>query len=786
MRAQPLIPLSLLFAAGIAAARLFDPGPASLLAALAASLALLLRFKILGLALLAASLGASICWARFAIFSEHDLRVLVGDEPAIVSVRGDLSETPQIREFDETGVSTARLRIREILLNGAWQPATGEIMTRTRGELNIETLYQGQRVEVNGVVQRPASSRAPGLFDRRRHLRNQRIYFELRTESPELWTISDRQPMPKLERLRRWAKAQIARGLPDDEPTRMLWAMTLGWRTALSGEMAAPFMRTGTAHIVAVSGLHVACIAIVLTWGMRLLGFSRPHYVWVVPALLWAYTAATGWQSSGIRSALMATTVFAGWAARRPAALLNSLAAAGLILLVFQPEQLFQTGFQLSFAVVAAIGAIVPFLEAKLPMEWRADPFLPRPLWPAWKKNFNRLTMYLRPNLRITLASFVGSLPLTACYFNLVAPVSLLANLVVVPLSSLALTFSMLSLVTPFLGEFWNFLAWAAMWETIQVTHWFDRWGWHRYVPTPGPAAISIYLLLIAWTLAGGVLPKRVRIAGWSLLAASSLSASVALRAPPKLHVLPVAGASVFVDRTGAGSDLLIDCSNGFDYDHVVRPFLRAQGVNRVALALTHGDIQHLGAFAEFASEFRPPAVHTSPHPSRSPSDKAARAILADMPRTWRPVARGDSVSGFQVLHPPRDRKFSRADDNALVLKTSIQGWRVLIVSDLGRDGLRELIASDQPLDADILVVGASADDGRLSENLVHRVSPRIIVFDPGRYNSSEPPEAGAPVLVPAECGAVTFEFERGGCRVRCANGSGFALSKQTTSEQPE
>lgn len=247
MRAQPLIPLSLLFAAGIAAARLFDPGPASLLAALAASLALLLRFKIAGLALLAASLGASICWARFAIFSEHDLRVLVGDEPAIVSVRGDLSETPQIREFDETGVSTARLRVREILLNGAWQPATGEIMTRTRGELNIETLYQGQRVEVNGVVQRPASSRAPGLFDRRKHLGNQRIYFELRTESPELWTISDRQPMPKLERLRRWAKAQIARGLPDDEPTRMLWAMTLGWRTALSGEMAAPFMRTGTA-----------------------------------------------------------------------------------------------------------------------------------------------------------------------------------------------------------------------------------------------------------------------------------------------------------------------------------------------------------------------------------------------------------------------------------------------------------------------------------------------------------------------------------------------------------
>lgn len=775
-RSQPLIPLSIVFAAGIVAARLLQPAPIVLLAGIGLGLVVLLRFKAAGMALLAGSVGASIYWVRYEPFSEHDLRVLLTGEPAMVSVRGILGETPQVREFDEANVSSARMHVLQIRLAGEWQEAEGQIMTRTRGALDIESLYRGQHVEVQGVIQPPRGPRAPGLFDPRAYLKNQLIFFQFHAESPADWKILENTPMPVLEKLQRWAKDKIGRGLPEDDQTRMLWAMTLGWKTALSGEMALPFMRTGTMHIVAVSGLHVACIAVVLTLAMRLFWFSPPCYWWIAP-LLWAYTATTGWQISGIRSALMATTLLWGLARLRPASLLNSTAAAALVTLAIWPEQMFQTGFQLSFAVVASIGIMIPWLEKHVRLEWKDDAFLPRRLWPAWKKQYNELSRYLRPSLHVTISSFVGSLPLTAFYFNMCTPVSLLANLIVVPFSSLALTLSMISILSPFGTEFWNWTAWAAMRLTILSALWFDRLGWYYYVPSPGPWFFVSFVGALIVLLAGAAWRLRTRVFAWSLVGIAGAVSLAHFRTGPQMHILPAEGAPVFVDLPGQSNDLLIDCSNDFDFAHTVQPFLRARGVNRLAnLVLSHGDIKHIGAFQSLADDFEPRHVHTGPYASRSPADKAARARLDQSSEGWRVVSRGDEINAWEVLHPLPDRKFSRADDNAIVLRTSIEGWRILQVSDLGREGLRSLARSGSSLEADVLIVGASAGDGRLSEDLVHRVSPRVIIFDSGRFNSAEVPKASAPVLSPQESGAISFEFSRRECRVRCADGHEMLL----------
>src|SRR5437763_1835275 len=123
-------------------------------------------------------------------------------------------------------------------------------------------------------------------------------------------------------------------------------------------------MRSGTMHIFAISGLHIALIAAILVGVLRLFMLPRSACALVVLPLIWAYTGITGWQASAIRSTIMTSVVVAGWLIHRPSNLLNSLAGAALIILIWDPQQLFRAGFQLSFLV--ALSLIV--FETVLPL----------------------------------------------------------------------------------------------------------------------------------------------------------------------------------------------------------------------------------------------------------------------------------------------------------------------------------------------------------------------------------------------------------------------------------
>src|SRR5436309_15327137 len=116
-------------------------------------------------------------------------------------------------------------------------------------------------------------------------------------------------------------------------------------------------------HIFAISGLHIALLAGVLVELLRVLQIPRGLCGWLVIPLIWFYTAATGWQPSAVRSTIMMSVIIVGWALKRPSNLLNSLAAAGFILLLWDPQQLFQASFQLSFFVVLSIALLLPPLE---------------------------------------------------------------------------------------------------------------------------------------------------------------------------------------------------------------------------------------------------------------------------------------------------------------------------------------------------------------------------------------------------------------------------------------
>jgi predicted membrane metal-binding protein len=306
-RKYPLVPVTVALALGIVAGRSLSIPFFGAFASCAITLLLLVPKRSRATVLLPFFflLGLTLYLGRYEIFSESDLRVLIRDRELLARVRGTLLETPSMREIQQGEKVkvrySARLNVKSIELSGEWHSAKGEVATLVKGDLP-NSYFEGQTVEIYGILRPPQAAQIPGLFDFRQYLKDRRIFYQITSETSGDWQVFSpengvRKEPPVTERFRRWAKEQLARGVPEDQSLRLLWAMSLGWMSALSGETSLPFMETGTMHIFAISGLHVACIAGLLLGVFKMFGLPRHRIAAIVIPLLGFYTIANGWQS---------------------------------------------------------------------------------------------------------------------------------------------------------------------------------------------------------------------------------------------------------------------------------------------------------------------------------------------------------------------------------------------------------------------------------------------------------------------------------------------------------
>jgi len=235
------------------------------------------------------------------------------------------------------------------------------------------------------------------------------------------------------------------------------------------------------------------------------------------------------------------------------------------------------------------------------------------------------------------------------------------------------------------------------------------------------------------------------------------------------------------VDAPGREEDLLVDCGNLAGTAQVVVPFLHARGLDRLPhLALTHGDVRHVGGAPCLESNLPPARVWTSPIGFRSPTYRDYVGVLGRSPGRHQRVSAGDRLVGWDVLHPVTGEAFSLADDNALVLRRCIGGTRVLLLSDLGSAGEAALLARERDLRADIVVTGLPGRGRPLSLELIEAVQPRLIVV--ADDEPSGPARAslelrrhllatGVPTVFTSDEGPVTVRIGREGWGFVCLLG---------------
>jgi competence protein ComEC len=799
---RPLIPVALLFVLGILLAFL----PVPLIVLFGVSFALALLFLVLPRArpLLLGALVVMTGWVnhacRTAVLSPVDLRVIFGNRGAAVTVRGRLVATPShrfhhnLKKQEDYWTATAEIAISQVHEDGHdWQPAFGRIEAVTR-EDEPDDFFAGQTVEIANALRPPPGPLAEGLFDYREYLTDQGIYYEMNIPSTNRWKViaSPRSP-PLSDCFSAWARESLARGLPvRDQYLRLEWALTLGWKAALTDQVVEPFIQAGTYHIFAVDGLRIAIIAGILTGLFRAAGIPRAYGGLLAAPLIVFYTAMTGWPASAVRAMVMILVIFGGWALKRPSDLINSLFAAAVIILLWEPRQLFQAGFQLSFFVVLCIILILPFFNRVGEWALRPDPLLPESLRPWWQRWLHPPARWLIDLFMSSTAAWLGAIPLVALYFHLFTPLSSFTNVVAVPLCSLVLVcnLSCLLLVSwlPGIAVLFNHAGWFLM-KCIQTTTNFSSTcpGCYYYLPMPSLFTIGVYYFLLLGALTGWLFQGRRR--RWKIGGAAALCAvwcAIQLWERPASHltVLPLEqGHAVYASGPGWHNDWLVDCGDVNLADSVTKPFLRAQGVNRLShFVVSHAEDESMGGAPLICREFRPRNIYVSP--LHFESDSYGPFIESFKTNHLHPqmLQSGGELGPFVAVVPPVEGQRAKADDAPVVLRAEIERVRVLFVPNLSHAGQNALLNSDTNfVRADIVVAGMPSKSEPLSDAFLDFVRPRVIVIANSGASADSPAsralkarlaERNLPVFYTGETRAVTITIRPGRWEVRAMDGS--------------
>ncbi len=567
-------------------------------------------------------------------------------------------------------------------------------------------------VRLVGSLRPIAPPRNPGQFNAKRVMELRGITCELVATSSRDLEITSPATGFSLPRIaascRKWMESTLREGISSDPLVcNLLAGIVLGVTSDIPDALQDEFRQTGTFHLFSVSGLHVGMIALILWQAFRMAGVGRGIATCVIIPALFFYALLTGWKPSSIRAATMTAIFLIGMASGRQSIALNSLCAAAFVILAQSTNELFNPGFQLSFTVVAAILLVAGPLQERIRMRLEPDPFIPVSLWTKWQKKRHEAAGHTAGLLAVSLAAWIGSLPLTVFYFHMVSLSALAANLLVVPLSFLIMATAILSLASGLASA-----ALAAVFNNANL------------------AFTKILLLIIqaAAALPGSFLP----IGSWQT-------------APAALTVFDFGSGGATAIESG-GRLWLVDCGSRWDFENVVTPWMRSTGHWRPdTLVLTHGDADHIGGVGSLLDTDALPRIIDSPLADRSP---VRRRLHAAMDAAALPASKARSGDRFEIspsaslkiLHPPEGLLAATADDKSLVALLDSGGTRILFLSDAGPTTFQWILENQSAeIPADIVILGRHKSGALPEASFLRAVNPSLVVATAAGFPSNEP-----------------------------------------------
>ena len=394
----------------------------------------------------------------------------------------------------------------------------------------------------------------------------------------------------------------------------LISSMLLGNRVDLSNETIDNFMKTGIIHFIAISGFNVGIVVFTVLLPLRLFRINQTLSTCIILLIVILYAFLTGLNPPVLRASIMVFIFFCGFLIRRQWDITSGIFAAIFFILVRNPSDIFNIGFQLS--VLATMGIVygASKIEGVL---FKTALFIESLQVKAERGRFFFFKKYLRKSFCISLAAWLATFPLTAYYFHLFTPFIFITNIIVFPLFWIIIVSGIVLLT---LGTVCPQLAVASAWlasnTDIVLESLVSRLASipysYFYVIGPSHTGIIVYYLFILLLLYRNYLSLDLnRIAICGLLSANILVFSNIVKFPNRslmITCLDVGhGCAVFIQFPN-GKNILYDVGSWKNYDvgkYIVAPFLWSQKIKKIDLViLSHEHEDHWNGLVSLIERF--------------------------------------------------------------------------------------------------------------------------------------------------------------------------------------
>lgn len=729
------------------------------------------------LALLSVICSAGLWWSiRTDVSGERWLHIPPVGERRLVDVEGIIAAPPRLRtkasgamarfDYQPTGTSFIIRADRIHGVHGS-RPLRGGLI------VNIPAydarLRAGDRVRLQGWLMPLTPPKNPGQFNYKQWLNLRGVVARVVLETRGNCRILIRAEHRPFGVWRGWrhtlqtaAASALHRGLPPmSAPARgLIDAMLIGKRDAEARVLEVPFRRLGLTHLLSISGLHLAILALGVWW-LTQAATGRPRWATLATvAAIGGYVLILPPEVPILRSAFMTAAGALALTRGRRVSIASVLAAAALVLLIWRPWGLFSAGFQLSFGIVAALIAFTPRVS-----RWIWRPRLDEHAGRGWVK----ARRYLSDSLAASLVAWLIALPVVIYHFQMISLGGVAWTLLTLPLTALVLWAGfakiILTMLYPPLGAWIAPILASPAEAMVHLAAWGAQIpGVAIHTPAPSLAWALITLALIIAALSGRFSSRPAALTTCALacglwLFAPSLRNFAAEHIPQgpavRVNMFAVGSGSAYLVRAD-GRCLMFDCGSSSYLDITtvaIAPALRSLGVRHVnTLMLSHPDLDHFSGAIELIDQFGVERVICTPYFLRAAKESphSAEALLIEKIRNRDvpivPVVRGWSHRWgnveLQVLWPPPGMTFEEDNDSSLMLLIHAADRRILLCGDIQQEAMSEMLQRSLVPRADVVELPHHGSFIPIAPVWLRAVQPRIVLQSADRDRLRDDPWA--------------------------------------------
>ncbi len=621
------------------------------------------------------------------------------------------------------------------------------IRLKTKSDLNVAKQLRSQSVvRLPLELEKPAKQRNPGGMDYQTYLLRHQIHWLAKGESFTVLKENSAHPFVWLEKWR----ILLAGKLEDmyDEPVSgFLQGLLLGERFKIDPDWKEQYATLGIIHLLSISGLHVTVLAGAVYFIFKLIGITREKAALFVIVFLPVYAVLVGLDAPVVRATIMAGLAMIALVFRKPKDSFSFLGVALLLQLIWNPYQVFEAGFQLSFLLTAGLITLTEPIARSLSVFY--------------------------PSFRYMAAgNFIAqwlSFPIVIYHFHEYSILSFIANFLFVPLVSfailpLAFISLVLGLIFPSGAELLAVLLQSSILTAQILIEWFVKWqGFHLAWKSPPGWWIILYYVTTAVGLWGWLQPhgnKAIRTGSALLI---MILVGVAWTGKDhsgvRLVFLDVGQGDATVVETASGFTALIDGGGnaGFARESwrkqrdpfeagadVIVPYLKSRGIRQIdLLIMTHGDEDHINGLLDVIERFPVQKVVRNSHFSRNEIEhkimnqlrkRKIPVYLARTGITWK-IDKGVLLT-FMYPEPLQGvNSLEETNDDSVVSLLSVHGFKVLLPGDIGAETEKRLLRFWNWPKIDLLKVAHHGSETSTHEQWLRILDPRYAVISAGKYN---------------------------------------------------